>query len=263
MSSSERHSSSSRSHGLKLGLLFVVAYLLLMLLWVPVHWTYPQIKSLLPAGSASQFPDIKRLEGTFWRGRAENISLPLELSSLSWKWDPGALLNVAMGYQLTLGLPQNQARVALAWDRSLAVKDLRLDGSLSDWVSSVQGQPLPLDVAISAQLMGARISEKGCLALQQGQVSLQNWQGLMSESLNRIGRIDATLVCVDGGLQVDFKGQSPELRLSGQWLLGPGLRFTFTAEAQPQGADVEDSLRGAGFVERRSGVWQLARQGRL
>ena len=85
----------------------------------------------------------------------------------------------------------------------------------------------------------------------------------MSESLNRIGRIDATLVCVDGGLQVGFKGQSPELRLSGRWLLGPDLRFTFTAEAQPQGADVEDSLRGAGFVERRSGVWQLARQGRL
>lgn len=263
MSNSEPQPPSWHSGALQLGLLFVVAYLLLMLLWVPVHWAYPRFPSLLPAEPRSQLPVIRHLQGTLWQGRAEEIALPLELRLLSWQWDPRALLSAALGYQLTLGGPQNQARVALGWDRSLSISELSLDGRLSDWVANFQGQPLPLDVAISARLIDARLSEQGCLGLRQGQLALHNWQGLMSESLNRIGTIDATLTCVDGGLGIDFEGQTAQLQLSGQWRLGPDRRYSLTAEAHPQAIAIQDSLRGAGFVERRTGVWRLTRQGQL
>ncbi len=244
---------------------FVAAYLILMLLWVPVPWLYPQLQSQSQSQSQSRppLPDIKRLSGTLWRGAAEEIALPLVLRSLSWQWDPLALLSARFGYQLALDSPQNRVQVSVAWDRSVALSDLQLSGRLSDWISTFQGQPLPLDVDVSASLAVALISPQGCANFQQGQVSLQNWQGLMADSLNRIGRIDAQLSCVEGRLQVDFKGLAADLQMTGRWLLSPDRQYQLTVEARPQDADIEDRLRAVGFAKRSAGEWRFVRQGRL
>lgn len=261
MSNSEDQRDSPKTSYLRLGLGFLAAYLLLLLLWVPAGWVYQQ---LLPKLQPSlELPVIERLSGTFWQGRADEIMLPLALRSLSWQWDPGALLSGSLGYQLSLSSAQDRAKVAVAWDRSFWVEELQLSGHLSSWVSAFQGQPLPLDVEISASLSDARVALQGCAALQRGQVSLQNWQGLMSESLNRLGRIDAQLSCVNDRLQVDFKGSEADVQLSGRWLLSPDLSYLLTIEAHPQAPDVKDSLGAVGFVERGADTWLFRRQGRL
>ncbi|MEH6822977.1 MAG: type II secretion system protein N [Motiliproteus sp.] len=262
MLNSERGASSARQ-GYLGGLGFVATYLILMLLWVPVPWLYPQLQSQSQPQLQPTLPDIKRLNGTLWRGTAEEIELPLVLRSLSWQWDPLALLRAQFGYQLALDSPQNRVQVSIAWDRSVALNDLQLSGRLSDWFSTFQGQPLPLDVDVSASLAAAVISPQGCAQFQQGQVSLQNWQGLMADSLNRIGRIDAQLSCVEGRLQVDFKGLAADLQMSGRWLLSPDQQYQLTVEARPQDADIEDRLRAVGFAKRSAGEWRFVRQGRL
>lgn len=259
MLNSERGADSPRSGYLGWVLGFIAAYLILMLLWVPLPWLYPQLQPQ----SHPPLPDIKRLSGTLWRGTAEEVALPLALRSLAWQWEPRALLSAEFGYQLTLDSLQNRLNVSVGWDRTVALQDLQLNGRLSDWISTFQGRPLPLDVDISASLAAGEISPQGCAQFQQGQLSLQDWQGLMAASLNRIGRIDAQLSCVEGQLQVDFKGLAEEVQLSGRWLLGPDLQYQLTVEARPQDADIEDSLRAVGFAKRSAGEWQFVRQGRL
>ena len=266
----KRQGGRSRSGLVKCCFGFVAVYLLLMLLWVPVAWFYPQVKSqpsLKQPLASFQLPEIKRLSGNLWRGVAQEIALPvsqpLRLRSLAWQWQPSALLKAAFGYRFSLAESQNQAQLAVAWDRSLIIKDLQLSGSLSEWVSSFQGQPLPLNVDLSASLTQGRIGLQGCSALVQGKLSLQNWQGLMAETLNRIGRIDANLDCIDGKMQLLFKGEAKEVQLSGRWLLDLEQGYALTIEARPQTADIQDRLGAVGFVERSAGVWQLSRQGRL
>ncbi|MFT6913731.1 MAG: hypothetical protein ACJAWL_000017 [Motiliproteus sp.] len=260
MLSSEGRPEAPQNDCRRLGLGFVAVYLLLMLLWVPAGWIYQQ--PLPSAQSQYSLPVIKRLSGTLWRGTAEGIMLPLALRSLSWQWDPQALLSASWGYQLTLDSAQDRARVAVSWDQA-RIRDLQLSGRLSAWVSTFQGQPLPLDVEISASLTDAWIGPLGCTTLREGQVSLQKWQGLLSVSLNRLGKIDAGLSCVNGALQVDFKGSEETMRLSGRLLLNPDLSYRLTVEAHPQAPEIKDRLSAVGFVERAAGAWLFRRQGRL
>ncbi|MEH6473285.1 MAG: type II secretion system protein N [Halopseudomonas sp.] len=234
---------------------FVAWYLVLMMLWVPVDWIYQQQKQ--------QLPPIGRLTGTFWQGAAEDVELPIVLRSVSWQWAPSALLQGGLGYQLSLDKPQNQATLSANWDQTIKVSGLQLSGRLSDWLSSFQGQSLPLDVDISASLTEGVFSLQGCSELQQGRLYLQNWQGMMSDSLNRIGQIEAKLNCIEGQLQVAFQGDAPDVAMTGLWLLDPDQSYSLKVEARPQSPDVRDSLSAAGFDEQSAGVWQLQRKGRL
>ncbi|MFT5719905.1 MAG: hypothetical protein ACI9W6_000193 [Motiliproteus sp.] len=261
MLSFERQEQALQAGYLRLGLGFVAAYLLLMLLWVPAGWVYQQLLPSEP--SQHSLPVIKRLSGSLWRGTAEGVMLPLAVRSLGWQWDMRALLSASWGYRLTLNSAQDRARVAVSLDGAARVKDLQLNGRLSAWVSTFQGQSLPLDVEISASLTDARIGRQGCTTLQEGRVALQDWQGLMSESLNRLGRIEANLSCVGGSLQVDFEGSEAAVQLSGRWVLNPDLSYLLTVEAHPQALDIKDSLSAVGFVQRASGVWLFRRQGTL
>jgi len=245
---------------LRIGLGFGLVYLLALLLLVPANLVLGRLQ---PQLAGLGLPDgLPVAEGTLWHGRFPAAEALFGLRRLDWRFAPAALLQGRIGVDLVLGQQTVAGRAGLDTAGALHLDAVRVDGRVSELLSSINGIPLLSDARLNGLLSGFVWGAEGCLALERGQLLIDDWRGFAAERLNQLQGVQATLSCSDGGLQVAIAVGQQALQLTGGLSLAASGAYRLQLSAQPQTADLREMLLDLGFA-RQGGTLVLRRQGRL
>jgi hypothetical protein len=232
-------------------MLFGMVYLVAMLALFPARWLHQQFEPMLPR--------VGSVQGSLWQGTVENVQLPLSLRQLQWRWSPLSTLQGRLGYRLALG--EGDASVLVQWGpgQQLYLENLNLQGQLNDWFGSFYGAPLPLNLAVDAKLKQAVLGPQGCVSIDAAEIRVTQWQGLMADTLNRLGPVEAKLSCDDGVVNATLNS---EVGLQGHWRLQPNRQYSLELQVDRPDSELRSQLKLLGFRAAGNGL-RLRRKGRL
>lgn len=244
----------------RIGLGFVLIYLLALLLWVPANlvlgWLQPRLAA---QGLRVELPVA---EGSLWQGRFSVAESLFGLRQLGWQVAPAALLQGRLGVDLQLGDQVIVGRAGLGLDHSLSLDEVRINGRVSELLASLNGVPLLSDAKLQGVIEGLVWSREGCEALEQGQVLIDDWSGFAAQRLNLLGGVQIVFSCKEQQLLAQIGVGESRLQLQGELSLSPTQNYRLSLSAKPQSTELREMLLDLGFAHQ-GGSLVLRRNGRL
>jgi len=184
--------------------IFVVALAFSAVIQLPARLLTDQLAAQLPV-------QLERVEGTLWKGSAQLSWQQVRNLPIQWRWQPRALLNLSLGWQLE----HQEHQLALQfrpWQlQQLSAVELDANFAL---LAQLKLAPPLIKGQISGQVEDVQYAP--CES-SEGQVNIDNfvWLGL------ELGKLSAQISCADSGrYRVVYQNEHAKTRVNGEVVLG-------------------------------------------
>ncbi|MFN2349543.1 MAG: type II secretion system protein N [Thioalkalivibrio sp.] len=196
-------------------LIGLLAYGLFLLTLLPagLAWEQARDRGMIPAGV-----ELRGISGSTWNGAAGQLVLPggLVLSDLRWRFTPGSLFTVRLGWDLQATPPGGRAAGHLALGVSaVQLSDVRGDLPATLAITPFLTWPVSLDGRLVLDLSHYRADYQGHVHEARGVLGWINAAAGMPAALP-LGDLRAEIIDDgEGGLRLDIRDQGGPLVVEG------------------------------------------------
>lgn len=233
----------------------VLAYLLFLLVLLPANILLGWVEQHSPVR-------FQGVEGTLWKGSLDRVVEPVELRGAQWEFSPMGLLKGRLEYHVDLGGGMATGTVAMAPGAEVFVREVQVDGRLSQLLESIMGAPLLVDPRLLGSLGELSWRPDGCGEVSGARLVLDDWQGVMGKRVNLLEGVRLDVGCEERTAVVAVESASEEAGLSGTLRLSATGGYELQLAARPTVEALRELFLDLGF-QGSQGLLRLQQRGQL